>query len=94
MHILHQLIKRNSKLIEQKKNTATEFEETHSGILPEYADAIQEELLDVRDEVMSAIRNRLQELYGRKYSYEELKIAADTISHELNGAPLPRKSVH
>ena len=90
---LSQLDKRNSELIEQKKNTAEEFEEVRNSIAPEDADTVQEERLAVRDEVMKGIRSSLQEMYGEKYSYEDLKIAADTVSHEINETPLPRKSV-
>ena len=91
--MLKQLDKRNSELTEQKKNTAAEFEEVRSGIPDEDTDAVQEERLAVRDEVMSNIRNSLQELYGGKYSYDEVKAAVDTVSRELNEALPSRKSV-
>ena len=91
--MLSQLDKRNSELTEQKKNAAEEFEEVRSGIAPEDTAAVQEERFAVRDEVMSGIRSSLQEMYGKKYSYEELKAAADAVSHEINETPLPRKSV-
>lgn len=91
--MLKQLDKRNSELTEQKKNTAAEFEEVRSSIPAEDADVLQEERLAVRDGIMSDIRRSLQEMYGRKYSYEELKSAADTVSNQINEAPLPRKSV-
>ncbi len=91
--MLKQLDKRNSELTEQKKNTAEEFEEVRHGIPPEKIVAVQEERLDVRDEVMGGIRSSLQEMYGRKYSYEEFKTASDNISHELNEVPSTRKSV-
>ena len=42
---------------------------------------------------MKDIRSSLQEMYGKKYSYEELKAAADTVCRELDEAPSPRKSV-
>ena len=91
--MLKQLDNRNSELTVQKKNTAAEFEEVRSGIPAEDTVAVQEERLAVRDEVMSNIRSSLQEMYGRKYSYEELKTAADTVCRELNEAPSPKKSV-
>ena len=91
--MLKQLDKRNLELTEQKKNTVTEFEEVRSGIAPEDADTVQEERLAVRDEVMSGIRGSLQKMYGKKYSYEELKTASNTVSHELNETPSPRKSM-
>ena len=90
---LSQLDKRNLELTEQKKNATAEFEEVRRDIGPEDAAAVQEERLAVRDEVMSGIRSSLQEMYGKKYSYEELKAAADAVSHEINETPLPRKSV-
>lgn len=91
--MLKQLDKRNLELAAQKKHTAAEFEEVRSDIPAEDTAAVQEERLAVRDEVMSGIRSSLQEMYGRKYSYEEFKTAVDAVSHELNEAPLPRKSV-
>ncbi len=87
------LNKRNSELTEQKKHIAAEFKEVRSGVSTEDFDAVQEERLTVRDEVMSSIRSNLQELYGRKYNYNEVKTAADTVSQELNETQLPRKSV-
>ena len=91
--MLKQLDKRNSELAAQKKHTVAEFEEVRSGIPDEDADAVQEERLAVRDEIMSSIRISLQELYYRTYSYEEFKNAADMVCKELDEAPLPRKSV-
>lgn len=91
--MLSQLDKRNSELTEQKKNIAAEFEDARSGIAPEDTAAVQEERLAVRDEVMGDIRSRLQEMYGRKYSYEELKAATNTVSHELNETPPLKKSI-
>ena len=91
--ILKQLDKRNSELTEQKKNTATEFEEVRSGIPAEDADVLQEERLAVRDEVISDIRSRLQEMYGKKYSYEVLKAVADTVCGEMKDMLPMRKSV-
>ena len=91
--MIKQLDKRNSKLTEQKKNTAAEFEEVRNSISAEDTVAVQEERIAMRDEVMGDMRGSLQEMYGKKYSYEELKSVADTVSHELNEAPLPRKSV-
>ena len=91
--MLSQLDKFNLELTEQKKNTAEEFEGVRSGIPVEDTAAVQKERLAVRDEVMSGIRSSLQELYGRKYSYEEFKNAADTVCRELDEAPSPRKSV-
>ena len=91
--MLKQLDKRNSELTEQKKNTAAEFEEVRSGIPAEDSDAVQEERLAVRDEVMIGIRDSLREMYGRKYNYNEVKTASDNISHELNEVPSTRKSV-
>ena len=90
---LSQLDKRNLELTEQKKNAAAEFEEVRSSIPAEDADVLQEERLAVRDGIMSDIRRSLQEMYGRKYSYDEVKTAVDTVSHELNEALSPRKSV-
>lgn len=91
--MLKQLDNRNSELTVQKKNTAAEFEEVRSGIPAEDTVAVQEERLAVRDEVMSGIRNSLQKMYRKKYSYEEFKTASDNISHELNEVPSTRKSV-
>lgn len=91
--MLKQLDKRNLELAEQKKNTTTEFEEVRSDIPDEDTAAVQEERLAVRDEVMSSIRSSLHEMYGKQYSYDEVKTAVDTVSHELNEAPSPRKSV-
>ena len=91
--MIKQLDKCNLELTEQKKNTATEFEEVRSGIAPEDADTVQEERLAVCDEVMSGIRGSLQELYGRKYSYDGVKAAEDTVCRELNEPLSTRKSV-
>ena len=92
--MLSQLDKRNSELTEQKKNTAEEFEKVCRDIGPEDAAAVQEERLAVRDEVMKGIRSSLQEMYDGKYSYDELKIAVDTVLCELNETLPSRKSVH
>lgn len=78
--MLNQLDKRNADLTEQKKNTVEEFEEVRSGMAPEDAYAVQKERLAVRDEVMADIRSSLQEMYGRKYSYDEIREAEDAVS--------------
>ena len=90
---LSQLDKRNSELTEQKKNATAEFEEVRSGIPVEDTAAVQKERLAVRDEVMKGIRSSLQEMYGEKYSYDGLKAATNTVSHELNEIPPLKKSI-
>ena len=60
--MLSQIDKRNADLTEQKKNTAEEFEEVRNGIPAEDVNAIQEERLAARDEVMSDIRSSLQKM--------------------------------
>lgn len=87
------LDKRNSELTEQKKHIAAEFEEVRNSISAEDSDAVQEERLAVRDEVMSDIRSSLQEMYGRKYSYDEVRATTETVSRELNEPLSLRKSV-
>ena len=90
--MLKLLDKRNSELAEQKKNTVAEFEEVRHGIPPENTVAVQEERLAVRDEVMSGIRRSLQKMYLKKYSYEEeIKIAVNMVSREMNEALSTKK---
>lgn len=92
---LSQLDKRNADLTEQKKNTAEEFEEVRNGIPAEDVNAIQEERLAARDEVMSDIRSSLQKMYGRKYSYDEIRAAEDAVSKTINREMiLLKKSLH
>ena len=92
---LSQLDKRNADLTEQKKNTAEEFEKVRNSIAPEDANAVQEEQLAVRNEVMSGIRSSLQEMYGRKYSYEEIRAAEDAVSKTIiREMILSKKSLH
>lgn len=92
---LSQLDKRNSELTEQKKNTAEEFEKLRNSIAPEDAYAVQEERLATRDEVMIGIRSSLQEMYGRKYSYEEIRAAEDAVSKTIiREIILSKKSLH
>ncbi len=42
---------------------------------------------------MGDIRNSLQEMYGRKYSYDEVKAAEDAVCRELSEPLTARKSV-
>lgn len=93
--ILSQIDKRNVDLTEQKKNTAEEFEEVRNGIPAEDVNAIQEERLAARDEVMSDIRSSLQKMYGRKYSYDEIRAAEDAVSKTIiREMILSKKSLH
>lgn len=93
--MLSQIDKRNVDLTEQKKNTAEEFEEVRNGIPAEDVNAIQEERLAARDEVMSDIRSSLQKMYGRKYSYDEIRAAEDAVSKTINREMiLLKKSLH
>ena len=93
--MLSQIDKRNVDLTEQKKNTAEEFEEVRNGIPAEDVNAIQEERLAARDEVMSDIRSSLQKMYGRKYSYDEIRAAEDAVSKTINRETiLSKKSLH
>lgn len=93
--MLSQIDKRNVDLTEQKKNTAEEFEEVRNGIPAEDVNAIQEERLAARDEVMSDIRSSLQKMYGRKYSYDEIRAAEDAVSKTINREMiLSKKSLH
>lgn len=92
---MSRLDKRNADLTEQKKNTAEEFEKVRNSIAPEDANAVQEEQPAVRNEVMSGIRSSLQEMYGRKYSYEEIRAAEDAVSKTINREMiLSKKSLH
>lgn len=93
--MLSQIDKRNVDLTEQKKNTAEEFEEVRNGIPAEDVNAIQEERLAARDEVMSDICSSLQKMYGRKYSYDEIRAAEDAVSKTINREMiLSKKSLH
>lgn len=93
--MLSQIDKRNVDLTEQKKNTAEEFEKVRNSIAPEDVNAIQEEQLAVRNEVMSGIRSSLQKMYGRKYSYDEIRAAEDAVSKTINREMiLLKKSLH
>ena len=91
--MLKQLDKRNSELAAQKKHIAAEFEEVRIGISPEDTDAVQEERLVVRDDVIGGICGSLWEMYGKKYSYDEVRVAEDAICRELNEPLSVRRSV-
>lgn len=64
-----------------------------SDIPDDDTDAVQKERLALRDEVMRGICGSLREMYGAKYSYDEVRTAEDAVCRELK-EPLPaRKSV-
>lgn len=70
-----------------------EFEELRSGIPDEDTDAVQEERLAVRDEIMGDICSSLQKMHGKKYSYDEVRMAVDIVSNGLKETLTSKKSI-
>ena len=91
--VLERLDKRHTELSSEKENARSEFEKIRTEITPDDIDAVQSERSKIWRDKEKILLTRLQEVYSDKYSYQDFKVAVETVDNELNDKPLRDKSI-
>ena len=86
--ILKQISSNNTELERQCTDDKAEIISIKKSIPPEDITAVQAERYTIRDEYTKSNIKRLQEKYGRKYSYDIFKDAEADVNMELHERPL------
>lgn len=86
-NILKQVIVNNTELEKQCTDDKAEFISIKKSIPPEDMVAVQTERYTIRDEYILSNVKRLQEKYGRKYSYDIYKDVEADVNMELHEKP-------
>lgn len=84
---VEKLSERQKTLEQQKSDETTKFHEWNSKVSPEKELELLDERISLRENHRNSLIGKLQEVFGRVFSYERLRDASDEIDYYLNEDP-------
>ena len=81
---VEKLSERQKTLEQQKSDETTKFHEWKSRVSPEQELELLDERISIRENHRNSLIGKLQEVFGRVFSYERLRDASDDINYHLN----------
>ncbi len=84
---VEKLSERQKTLEQQKADETTKFHKWKSKVSPEQELDLLDERISLRENHCNSLISKLQEVFGRVFSYERLRDASDEIDYHLNEDP-------